>query len=820
MKKRAAIYARCSTERQDQSIEDQIKAIEPYAATNGYEIVVAPYIDEGYSGTDSVGRPAFMRMMDLIESGRANFDFILCYDTTRWSRSTNPNEARGWEFLCNRHNVQVEYTNESFGNERNLSNDLTRGLKQAMASEDSRKLSKFVTRGMKSRARKGFRLSHAPYGYKRAEADPSGKVLHDLPLGHRIGIFGNHAVLVPGDLRQIEVVKRIFRMYLNGLGIRKIARKLNSEKIPPARGRLWCGEMILSILKNEVYIGTQIFGKNRRGPISVADNTWGDTDSVRYRHDRKNWIIIPDNHPAIIDQDTFDRVQKELKEKAFFKDVRPGRPYGSRYLLHGPLTCGKCGGKFVGGSHRRKDGHSYVFQYHCLSHLRHGKDVCDASAFMRERPDDFVIDKITQDLNNPTFRKLVKEKLRARLIVELANKRTQKDIKRDIDTCERSIATLLTRIEDDECDNWELINKRLAKRREDLERLKTELRQYQEVIQDQTFVETVISDLDKRFLESADYLSDKTVEDDELNEIKKKIIKQFLYKGVVSPDGSQITFYFYQTPVLDAGMVRPAETDALSLDQDTSNRQETDGSKGPVKDPEDYRVEILRLQEDVYSVDGETWYTYAAYAKMKEIGNKLVGERARRGLLARKFFFSRPYVRDKDEVETIVENGITWYTYFAYAKLHGVTYNTVGSEAARGTLEKKVFNGKPYVRKIEIPDSVEENGVTWYRYRAFAYLIETSPDVIENKARNGRIERKYFAGIPYVSDAERGDTIVENGRTWYRYGTYAEQMGVRVSIIEYRARRGTLDRKYFHGKPYVSDKVVDNIVEETAHVSA
>ncbi len=818
MNKKATIYARCSTDHQDQSIQDQLKAIRPYAAANGYELVGEPFIDEGYSGTDSAGRPAFMRMMNLIEAGRANFEFILCYDTSRWSRSINPNEARGWEFICNRHGIKVLYTNDSFGNENTLPNDMVKGVRQSMNSEFSKQLGKVVIRGMKSRAEKGYRLSHAAYGYARAEATPQGEILHELPTGRRVGTIGNHAVLVLGNPRQIEVIRAIFRMYLHGLGLKTIARKLNADKIPPARGKRWCDQVVRRILMNEVYIGTQVYGKSKRGAISIAENVWGDKESISYQHDRKNWIVKTNNHPAIIDQATFDKVQKILKEKPGFKEAKLGRPNGSRYLLHGRLVCGKCGGNCVGKTHRGTRQKQPIYEYHCLSRLRHGNDVCDASAFVQARPDQFVIDKITKDLGDPKFAELVKEKLRLKLKSELSVSRDQKSVKRDIETCERAIRTLLTRIEDDKCDNWELLNGQLAQRREDLERLNDELRQFQNSKQDMDAVEKAIAEIDARFLEAADYLSDGATIDEELNEIRKKIIRQFLYKAIVSKDRSRITFYFHKIPLIDIGSTHHHEDNVTPPYQDNKDRQGTGKSLGLIDNPENYQVEVLNLREDTITEYGETWYTYHAYAELKQISYNLVKSRAERGQLARRSIYGKLYVRDKEEVETIIEDGQVWYTYLAFAKLRGVTYSTVGSEAARGTLEKKLFNGKPFVHEKEKPeDIIVEDGQTWYRYGAFARLQNTSPEVIEHKARKGRLERKYFFGLPYVRDAKLGDTIVEDGRTWRSYRAYAELTGSTYGSVEYRCRRGVLARKYFQGRPYVSDKQADNTGEMEHH---
>ena len=81
-------YVRCSTDMQDDSTEQQKKAIEIWAKGNGYAIIEW-FEDEGKSGTSFDKRPGFMRMVKRIESS-TNFEYVLVYDESRWGRAGNP----------------------------------------------------------------------------------------------------------------------------------------------------------------------------------------------------------------------------------------------------------------------------------------------------------------------------------------------------------------------------------------------------------------------------------------------------------------------------------------------------------------------------------------------------------------------------------------------------------------------------------------------------------------------------------------------------------------------------------------------------------
>ena len=158
-------YVRCSTDMQDDSIEQQKKAIETWAKTNGYT-VIEWFEDEGKSGTSFDKRPAFMRMVKRIESS-PNFEHVLVYDESRWGRAGNPRESTYWKVHLERHGVKVRIVNSQSKNENDIGSYVVEVVESAEASEYSKKLSRSTLRGCFDNAAKGFSNGGtAPYGYK------------------------------------------------------------------------------------------------------------------------------------------------------------------------------------------------------------------------------------------------------------------------------------------------------------------------------------------------------------------------------------------------------------------------------------------------------------------------------------------------------------------------------------------------------------------------------------------------------------------------------------------------------------------------------
>ena len=97
----AAEYVRMSTDHQKYSTENQSAAIRKFAAANGME-VVRTYADAGKSGLNIEGRDALKQLIDDVQSGRADFEFVLVYDVSRWGRFQDADESGYYEYICKR----------------------------------------------------------------------------------------------------------------------------------------------------------------------------------------------------------------------------------------------------------------------------------------------------------------------------------------------------------------------------------------------------------------------------------------------------------------------------------------------------------------------------------------------------------------------------------------------------------------------------------------------------------------------------------------------------------------------------------------------
>ena len=109
---RATGYVRRSTDRQEQSIDDQKKALETYAVENGLSLAKF-YIDDAISGTSTLGRRAFQQMIQDAESPTRKFDLIIVYDVKRFGRVDN-DEAGYYRHRLRTHGVEVRYVSENF----------------------------------------------------------------------------------------------------------------------------------------------------------------------------------------------------------------------------------------------------------------------------------------------------------------------------------------------------------------------------------------------------------------------------------------------------------------------------------------------------------------------------------------------------------------------------------------------------------------------------------------------------------------------------------------------------------------------------------
>lgn len=309
---RAAQYVRMSTDHQRYSTENQAEAIARYAARRGIEIVHT-YADEGKSGLQIDGRDALKTLIEDVQRGRVDFEIILVYDVSRWGRFQDADEAAYYEHICKRAGIAVEYCAEQFENDGSLSATLLKGVKRVMAGEYSRDLSVKVFAGQCRLIELGYRQGGpAGYGLRRMLIDGDGQQKGELGRGQHKSLQTDRVILVPGPPAEIELVRRIYRMFVEERKAERwIAAILNAEGRSTDLGRPWTQATIHQVLTNEKYIGNNVFNR-----ISFK------LKKRRVRNDPSIWVRRDNAFPAIVAPELFYAAGAIIAERsARFSDA-------------------------------------------------------------------------------------------------------------------------------------------------------------------------------------------------------------------------------------------------------------------------------------------------------------------------------------------------------------------------------------------------------------------------------------------------------------------------------------------------------------------
>jgi len=240
-----------STEHQKYSTENQSEIIQRYAEQRGIRIV-RTYADHGKSGLRVDGRDALQRLIADVRTGGCDFSVILVYDVSRWGRFQDADESAYYEFICKEAGITVHYCAEQFENDGSLSATIIKSMKRAMAGEYSRELSTKVFAGQCRLITLGFRQGGpAGYGLRRQLIDDQGHPKGELAVGARKSLQTDRVILVPGPNQEVETVRRMYHMFVDGQSEREIAATLNAEGVRTDRDRPWTRGMVHQVLTNE-----------------------------------------------------------------------------------------------------------------------------------------------------------------------------------------------------------------------------------------------------------------------------------------------------------------------------------------------------------------------------------------------------------------------------------------------------------------------------------------------------------------------------------------------------------------------------------------
>jgi site-specific DNA recombinase len=390
---RAAIYARVSSEKQaekDLSIPAQIKALRKYALTRAWDIV-AEYVDEAESAR-TANRPAFQEMIARAKKREKPFDAILVWKLSRFAR--NREDSILYKSLLRKRGITVISINEQV--DGSPAGHLLEGIIEVIDEFYSTNLSQDTIRGMKENISRGFfNGGSVPFGYKRVKV--------------KVGM-ADKSKLAPNE-SEAPIIRRIFRMAIEGRGAKEITRSLNADGLRTRTGKHFSTSAINHALRNEVYTGTLVWRCQNSNFGTLGNGLPAEV------------IRMPDCHAALVTKDDFNTVQQFLTKRR--PSTQHPRTISSQYLLSGLLFCGKCGSAMTGCC--AKSGQ--YFYYDCVRHQKKGKEACNARLVSKDELECFVLERIQQNI-------LTEENLKE--LVYLVNE----ELMNNSDLCRRQISQI------------------------------------------------------------------------------------------------------------------------------------------------------------------------------------------------------------------------------------------------------------------------------------------------------------------------------------------------------------------------------------------
>lgn len=312
----AVIYARYSSHSQtEQSIEGQLAAAHAYARGHGYT-VVREYCDRAQTGRND-NRDAFQQM--LSDTDKHQFDVIITWKVDRIGR--NREDIAFNKHRCKKNGVRIEYVAENLPD--SAESVILESVLEGMAEYYSLQLSTNIRRGQLESARKLQCVGGT------------------RPLGYDVDKETKRYII---DEKTAPVVRQIFEKYAKGATEVEIIRWLNDQGIRTTKKKPFTKSSLATLLHNEKYIGVYTYG-----------------DLVR----------VEDGMPAIVDRETFDKVQELMK----INRRAPSHTWTHQeYILTDKLFCGKCGSPMVGESGFSKTGAKHCY-YSCTGKRK--KKTCD-----------------------------------------------------------------------------------------------------------------------------------------------------------------------------------------------------------------------------------------------------------------------------------------------------------------------------------------------------------------------------------------------------------------------------------------------------------
>ncbi len=417
---RVGLYIRLSREDGDKeessSVTNQREILKRYVSEQPNFFIVKEYVDDGWTGAN-FDRPKFKEMIADIEAGI--IDTVITKDLSRLGRE-RLGVGHYTEIYFPEHNVRYIALLDNIDTYIDSGMNDMAPFKGVINDMYVRDISKKIRSSLIERKKAGNFLGvTAPYGYQK---DPNNKF---------------HLII---NEKEAEVVKRVFRLYLEGNGLTRIAQILTKDGIPvPGESRdigktrrtalysSWKQTTIRRILDNRVYLGELVQFKRRK---------------INYKSKRR--INVPEEeryickgtHEAIIDEEDFNTIQNILKKNKSFKGTRHD------YLFKGLLYCAECGARLniTYSNYALKKYGEYRYTTICYSYSRLYSDICTRHSNSIPELEEVLIKHIKE-----VCKRYINENLQDELI-SMAKKQKQLELKQI--TNEKKLETISQKISD------------------------------------------------------------------------------------------------------------------------------------------------------------------------------------------------------------------------------------------------------------------------------------------------------------------------------------------------------------------------------------
>ena len=356
-RQRVAAYCRVSTDSEEQ--------LTSYTAQKAYYTqkidenpdweMAGIYADKGITGTSMKKRMEFKKMIAACKRGK--IDLILTKSLSRFARNTV--DSLEVVRMLRANGIGVIFEKENI-NTLTESSEFLLTLFSGFAQAESESISKNVIWGIQ----KSREAGNVPFQYSKL-------------LGYRRGP-DSQPEIVP---EEAEVVKRIYRRYLDGCSLAQIKRELEADGVPTVSGiQGWTYQVVRNILTNERYIGDALLQKTYTTDCI--------SKTVKKNQGDRPMVYVERNHPAIVSKAMFYQVREEMARRSSKRKVmqKTGKTeqgkYSAKYALSELLVCGECGTPYKRCTWARNGKKRIVWR--CISRLEFGTKYCHDSPSMDE----------------------------------------------------------------------------------------------------------------------------------------------------------------------------------------------------------------------------------------------------------------------------------------------------------------------------------------------------------------------------------------------------------------------------------------------------